>query len=980
MNSFRHVRRANRAAAHTSRRLAIYAASILCIVALAATTARSQRASASPASKPAAASATRPSAPRELHIRIVNAVTGQPVAGVRGSYVLDDKVSKSFKYDDHGEYRIPLPPQTHSLYFFYAKDGFVQSIVEFGRVGSDAQIPAEYTVRLQPGLLVGGIVTDEKGKAVDGAQVGLNFLSPRRSIGTGYAKTDAKGRWTFNGALAGAATIGLYVQHPDFIMNSFRHELPGSRFQELRDKRLITTIRRGATLSGVVRDLQGSPIANAEVTPDRFGMISGTHTDAQGHFILRGVAPGPARIKAIADGYAPQMINAQADAGAGAGAKPLELVLEKGRLLQGRVVDKQGKPIADALVTIAKWRDEPGVGGFWGRTDADGRFKWNSAPADAVTLSIGDADYMPATVVAIANGKELAVVLEPAIIVRGTVVDDETGGAIEKFAVSAIIENVNPRMETDMQVPSAAGNFQLRLTERGELYSVRVQAPGYLPVQSPRVGQGGRGTLVFNVRMKRGRRITGIILGPDGKPASGADVALEEIMAVQADNGVLRRNPGANAVVVKTDAAGRFALPPRQGLIKVLVVHENGWLEFKQDVSLPEQTYSLRPWAIVKGQLLIGDKPLARRMVVIRPIVFADRVTHEVSAKNYFQYQATTDAQGRFEFDRVVDGKSELYVPHGLAAAVPVLNGARGNAFTLELAPGEHRTLKLGGSGRPVIGRAIIPQELTDRGLAPGFGELRRFAPEYIQPENPAQWKAARAQFEQSDAYRKYISQPNTFAIVIQPDGKFRGDDVPEGDYTLSIMIEMPTPGEPNMYRITASANVDVRVPSMPGGKSSDPLDVGTVQVKVHHYLNVGETAPPFVADTFDGKKLKLSDLRGKYVLLDFWATWCAPCVAELKDLEKLHRELAGDNRIVILGISIDGQMTAPKKFLEKRKLPWPQVFAGDVAESSARQAFGVQAIPSVWLIGPDGKILAKEIDAAQVEQTVKEALAEKPR
>ena len=98
--------------------------------------------------------------------------------------------------------------------------------------------------------------------------------------------------------------------------------------------------------------------------------------------------------------------------------------------------------------------------------------------------------------------------------------------------------------------------------------------------------------------------------------------------------------------------------------------------------------------------------------------------------------------------------------------------------------------------------------------------------------------------------------------------------------------------------------------------------------------------------------------------------------MAGFKDIEKLQRDLAVDDRFVIVGISIDEHMAEPTKFLQSRKLPWLQTFSGDLEGSSARRAFGVQGIPSLWLIGPDGKIIAKEIEEDKIEQTVKNALA----
>ena len=962
-------------AVRPSRWLAGYAAAVLCVVGAVSSAVRSQVPPASPVTKPA--STTQPSAARELRVRVVDAVTGEPVAGVHGSYTLDNSQSKMFEFDERGEFRIPLQPDTRWAYFFYRKEGFVERFVEFGRSENEPPIPAAYTARLTAGLLVGGVVQDEAGKPVAGAEVALTFRSDdNQAGGYGHAKTDENGRWTFHGAPDKPASIHVFTKHPDFVMSSFSHTIPGARFQELHEQRLITKIQRGISLSGSVRDEQGQPIANAEVTTDQFGLISGTKSDPQGHFVLGGVKPGERQIKAIADGFAPQMLAVTADKD----AAPIDLVLKKGQLLRGRVVDRAGNPVANAALRLAQWRDVPNIGGFWARTDAEGRFTWNGAPDDAITLSVNKEGFQSVQLPVVANGQELQITIssEPAILVRGTVVDDETGKPIDSFIAHA--EAQIDRMRSGHEATGRAGKYEIRLSEKGDHYLVRVRADGYLPAQSPLVAAGTE-PLEFNLRLRKGKPFTGVLLEPDGHPAANADVVLHEIMAVQATNGRLQSSGSREVVHVKTDSAGQFPLPPREGQMKIVAIHDSGWLEFKQPAPSPPQHFTLHQWAKIEGRLLKGNQPVVGETVVLRPVVYADPITREVSALNSFRYEATTDDTGRFAFDRVVDGKVEMYTEHRDESSDRAYNGAHGYARTLDIQPGDQKTVQLGGSGCDVTGRLIIPQELKDKHLMPRFGELRLVAPQYIQPENfdsltAEQRRQRRAAFEQSDAYRAYAARANTFMLFVQPDGHFDSDDVPPGDYVLNVNVQTPSPADPSNYRLYASATREVHVPDMPEGPNGQELDAGPIPMSLHHYLEAGADAPAFEARTFDGKTVKLSDLRGKYVLLDFWATWCAPCVAEFNELETLQHDFAGDDRFVILSISTDEHMAEPARFLQVRKLPWLQAFAGDLEESSARRAFGVQGIPSLWLIGPDGKILAKEIDEDKVAQTLKSALA----
>ena len=113
-----------------------------------------------------------------------------------------------------------------------------------------------------------------------------------------------------------------------------------------------------------------------------------------------------------------------------------------------------------------------------------------------------------------------------------------------------------------------------------------------------------------------------------------------------------------------------------------------------------------------------------------------------------------------------------------------------------------------------------------------------------------------------------------------------------------------------------------------------------------------GKQAPDFSLQSLDGKAYKLSDLKGKIVLIDFWATWCGPCREELPIIEKLHREFK-DKNLVVLGISNEDRDTI-EKFLKNNPLTFPILLdeKGKVAKS-----YRVVAIPRLLLIDKTGKI-----------------------
>jgi thiol-disulfide isomerase/thioredoxin len=124
-----------------------------------------------------------------------------------------------------------------------------------------------------------------------------------------------------------------------------------------------------------------------------------------------------------------------------------------------------------------------------------------------------------------------------------------------------------------------------------------------------------------------------------------------------------------------------------------------------------------------------------------------------------------------------------------------------------------------------------------------------------------------------------------------------------------------------------------------------------------------------------DGREVKLSAYKGKVVLIDFWATWCGPCVVELPNVLKTYEELHPKG-FEIVGISFDAEKDALVKFVKEKNMPWPQYFDGKGWGNKFGQEFGITAIPTMWLVDKNG-VLVDMNARANLADKVRKLLSE---
>jgi thiol-disulfide isomerase/thioredoxin len=139
-----------------------------------------------------------------------------------------------------------------------------------------------------------------------------------------------------------------------------------------------------------------------------------------------------------------------------------------------------------------------------------------------------------------------------------------------------------------------------------------------------------------------------------------------------------------------------------------------------------------------------------------------------------------------------------------------------------------------------------------------------------------------------------------------------------------------------------------------------------------------GESAPDFEAVLQDGKAFRLSDLRGKYVVLHFWGSWCGPCRRENPQLVVFNQKF-GSEKVSMVSVAIEKDGTRWENALKQDDLNWPLQFMETTPslrffDSPIANLFGVKKLPTLFLLDPAGEIVAADVTPAELETLLSKA------
>ena len=468
-----------------------------------------------------------------------------------------------------------------------------------------------------------------------------------------------------------------------------------------------------------------------------------------------------------------------------------------------------------------------------------------------------------------------------------------------------------------------------------------------------------------------GLTVTAVL--PDGKPAAGAlGVLFPGTHQLMLSGLKIDNDPTYQRCLASKDGDLHFAGMDHPYWLVVL--DPAGCACLSNQAITPGQQVLLRPWAHIHGRFTVGKNPAPGMQLGAAAFnIGEDNLPHV-----YAIIQTVTDSHGEFTIDKIPPGNLEIMRSvtlkfHGIPYAAAA---AEQRDFSAN--PGQTVEVDFGGTGRPVVGRVQIPPELADRKdweFTYAIVSTPEHKPVLPMPQTIKNSPLATQQhwyknFIQTPAGKSYLTalgqqwNVQRHLVSIARDGAFKAEDVPAGDYSLGIEVYGKSAPSPRGVPIAGCDHL-FTVPPIPGGRSDVPLDIGTVELELEHPVHVpevGDPAPQFTVETLDGKPLSLSDFRGKYLLLEFWTTWCAPCRAEVPNLKAIFAHFGKDPRFAMLSLSVDDSPFLPKSFVDRENIAWPQGYCQGAWDSPVLKAYNADqyGVPSMWLIAPNGTILAR--------------------
>jgi thiol-disulfide isomerase/thioredoxin len=791
---------------------------------------------------------------------------------------------------------------------------------------------------------ISGQLVDENGKPIAGgtviASVRKKYSGSEQDVDIRWQSTttDANGVWSFDGVPAEGAKVKLGAYDLKHLDGEVYDIQPYTSVPDLYKGTARLSLHSGTPIEVTVLKPDGTPAGGAKLffgTSTR--VVNQYHwakTDADGRFTF-GCKPGKTTmLTAISSEYGP------AQTALSVNENPQKIVL---RLTPpGKrtidVVDSQGKPIEGAMVIVTSWKNTDTLG-IQLQTDKAGHGVWNGGPTDDVTAEIySDIGEKQITWSA---GKLMRVVLQQPTKFVGRVLDAQTGAPITNYTIRlAATWHQGEQMVwqsynfADSQTRKKPGQFIISFPTPAYRYFMRVQSDEYLPEDTESFDPNGAAQ-TFELRLKKSAPIAVKLVTANHQPVAGADIYLTlSTDWLELIDGQMHRGMENNYLHVKSAPDGHFVIPPQKDDFQLVILSDQGSAIIKRrELTTPDQVIELSPWATVEGTIFIAGQPAVETQILANspPIESPDGTT--LVARQYF---FATDKEGHFKLSRVFPGSLQLkrMVPNHSPGRMWYID-----VGSINVQPGQDFAINFGHADA-VTGQLSIP------------------------PGKP--WMVREARLEP-------VGQPHITGrenVEVLDDGRFRADGLTPGQYSLYIALhEFPPGNSCGWGRVVGEYNRQI---TLTGDHTT--LDVGTITPDpiIGSDLKPGDPMPDLAIKTLDGQALRISSLKGKVVLVDFWASWCAPCVAEIPNMQTISAAHAHD-KFFMISLSEDEDLKEATRISKLENITWPQAWVG--ANAAYVKTCGASAIPASFLIGRDGRIISRNLRGEYLRNAVQAAL-----